>query len=112
MKSFELSIDELRARPGTKWHRYGDTALPMWVADMDFRIAAPVQAAIERLVSHEAYGYGAHSFDRPLERAYAERMRSCYGWEVDPELVLPTTELIQAMYATLLVFSAPGEGAV
>ncbi|MCC6629817.1 MAG: aminotransferase class I/II-fold pyridoxal phosphate-dependent enzyme, partial [Chloroflexi bacterium] len=42
----------------------------------------------------------------------AERMRSCYGWEVDPELVLPTTELIQAMYATLLVFSAPGEGAV
>jgi cystathionine beta-lyase len=112
MVDIELTLDELRARPGYKWHRFGDDVVPMWIADMDFRVAAPVQAAIERQVAAEAYGYGSQPTGHVLENAYVERMRACYGLDLDPGLVEPTTELIQMMYAVLLAFCEPGEGAV
>ena len=44
MGAFELSLAELRARPGTKWHRFADDVIPAWIAEMDFHVAEPIQA--------------------------------------------------------------------
>jgi cystathionine beta-lyase len=112
METFELTIDELRARQGTKWTRYPAHILPVWVADMDFRAPEPVQAAILRLVERSDYGYGPLGGRDSLAAVFADRMQERYGWAADPQLVLPISELIQAMYATLIAYSAPGEGAV
>lgn len=112
MDTFQLTIDELRARQGTKWNRYPASVLPLWVADMDFKVAEPVQAAVTRLVDLRDYGYGHEGGRASLAAAFAQRMRDRFGWEVDPALMLPVTELIQCMYASLLAFSQPGEGAV
>ncbi len=49
-ESFELTVEALRARQCNKWTRYGAEVLPAWVADMDFAVAEPIQAAITRLV--------------------------------------------------------------
>ena len=52
---FESAID----RHGTnslKWDLFGDD-LPMWVADMDFRVAPKIQEAISRRAEHPVYGY-------------------------------------------------------
>ena len=49
-QALELSIEALRKRRGTKWHRYPDDVLGAWVADMDFTVAEPVEAAIRRVV--------------------------------------------------------------
>src|ERR1041384_400962 len=63
-QALELSIEALRARRGTKWHRYGDDVLGAWVADMDFTVPAPVEAAIRRVVDEGDYGYGARVGDQ------------------------------------------------
>ena len=112
MASFELSEAALRARRGNKWHLHPDDVMPAWVADMDFAVAEPVQQAVERIVQQGDYGYPSRSATETMAAAFAERMRTRFGWEVDPALVHPVTELVQCMFATALAFSEPGEGII
>jgi cystathionine beta-lyase len=113
--SFELSQAALRARRSAKWSQYGADVLPAFVADMDFSVAAPIQAAIERIVRDRDYGYplrDGERADRLVAKAFAKRMQSRYGWEVAPDLVLPMADLVQGTYASILAFSDPGDGVV
>src|SRR5260370_16451455 len=57
MISFELSQPALQARRNAKWNQYDADVLPAFVADMDFAVAAPIQAPIERIVRESDYGY-------------------------------------------------------
>ena len=43
--SFDQPIDRLHS-DSTKWHVYGPDVLPLWTADMDFRVPEPVVAAL------------------------------------------------------------------
>lgn len=108
--TFELSEDALRARRGSKWHFHPEDVLPAWVADMDFAVAEPVQAALERLVTQQDYGYPLRAGSDTIVAAFVDRMRERFGWHVDPDLVQPVTELVQCMYATAIALSDPGEG--
>lgn len=108
--TFEIPLETLRSRRCTKWNKYGRAVLPAWVADMDFRVPEPVQRAIQRLVDESDFGYPTREADDSLAAAFVDRMRERFGWEIDRDLVQVTTECVQCMYATALVFSAPGEG--
>lgn len=112
MATFELSEAALRARRGTKWHLHPDDVLPAWVADMDFAVAEPVQAAIRRIVDQQDYGYPYRAREDALAAAFVERMRDRFGWTVDPDLMQPVTECVQCMYGTAMAFSELGEGIV
>jgi cystathionine beta-lyase len=46
----ELSHSALRARRNAKWNQHDADVIPAWIADMDFAVAAPIQATIERTV--------------------------------------------------------------
>jgi cystathionine beta-lyase len=113
--SFELSQDALRARRNAKWNQYDADVLPAFVADMDFSVAAPIQAAIERIVRDRDYGYPLREgerADRLVAKAFAKRMQSRFGWELSPDLVMPLADLVQGTYAPILAFSDPGDGVV
>ncbi|MDQ6907295.1 MAG: pyridoxal phosphate-dependent aminotransferase, partial [Chloroflexota bacterium] len=110
--AFEVSEADLRARRGVKWHHHPEDVMPAWVADMDFAVADPVQAAIARVVDQGDYGYPYRSGEESLTAAFVERMQERFGWTVDPALVQPVTECVQCMYGTALAFSEPGEGIV
>jgi cystathionine beta-lyase len=113
--SFELSQADLQARRNAKWNQYGADVLPAFVADMDFSVAAPIQAVIERIVRDRDYGYplrDGERADRLVAKAFAGRMQSRYGWEFSPDLVLPMADLVQGTYASILAFSDPGDGVV
>ncbi len=112
MQTFELTVEALRARQCNKWTRYGTDVLPAWVADMDFAVAEPIQAAIAQLVDCQDYGYGSEKNDANLAAAFAQRMQERFGWSVEPGRVQTVTEVIQCMYAAVLAFSEPGDGAV
>lgn len=112
MQTFELTIDALRARQCSKWTRYPSDVLPAWVADMDFKVAEPVQAAITRLVEQQDYGYGHRTGEASLAMAFTARMQERFGWTVDCDRVQTVTELIQSMFAATLAFSDPGDGIV
>jgi cysteine-S-conjugate beta-lyase len=114
--NFELTVEQMRARRGVKWNRFPADVLPAWVADMDFAVPDEVQAAIEAIVSKRDYGYGnghgVREGKEGLAVAFQEYAQSSFGWEIDPDGVLPVTDLIQGMYSPVYAFSEPGDGIV
>ena len=55
----KYDFDTLPNRKGsdsTKWN-VKENELPMWIADMDFEVALPIQKAILDRASHPVYGY-------------------------------------------------------
>jgi cystathionine beta-lyase len=109
---FALTEPELRERRGAKWHHFPEDVLPAWVADMDFPVPEPVQAAIKAVVDRGDYGYPRRDGRDRIQEAFSERMAERFGWEPDPDCVLPVADLVQAMTACLVAFSDEGEGVV
>lgn len=72
-----------------KWNAYPD-ALPLWVADMDFKSPQPVIEALQERVAHGVFGYpdslsGKSEFSRNLREVLLERLQRLYHWEVKGE---------------------------
>ena len=59
MKNMEYDFESIIDRKGTnclKWELFDDD-IPMWVADMDFKVAPAIEKAIQKRASHPIYGY-------------------------------------------------------
>ena len=59
MKNTEFDFESVIDRHGTnslKWDLFDDD-LPMWVADMDFKVAPAIEKAILKRANHPVYGY-------------------------------------------------------
>jgi cystathionine beta-lyase len=112
MESFLLSIDQLRARSGGKWKMYPADVLPAFVADMDFKVAPSIQAAVEWLTEKNDYGYGQMTDTTALFEAFSEWMARRHNWRPDPTLTHAQTYVVQGLLATLVAFSEPGDGVI
>jgi cystathionine beta-lyase len=112
---FELSRSALQARRNAKWNQYEPDVLPAFIAEMDFAVAAPIQAAIARIVRERDYGYPQRDgkrIDAAIAAAFVARMKTRYGWDVSPDLVVPISDLVQGTFAPILAFSEPGDGVI
>ena len=82
----------------------------MWVADMDFRPPACVQAAVEKMASHGIYGYFGD------DAAYLDAIRwwmaTRHGWDVAREDIFTTHGLVNGTGLCLQAFTQPGDGVV
>ena len=47
---FTLTLDELRQRRSVKWRFKEPDVLPLWVAEMDVRLAEPIRHALAEMV--------------------------------------------------------------
>jgi cystathionine beta-lyase len=113
---FDRSID----RCGThcmKWDMmerlYGvapDTGLAMWVADMDFPAAEPIQDALRAMLDHGIYGYFGN--DRAYLDAIRWWMETRHGWAVDPSWVFTTHGLVNGTALCVDTWTEPGDGVV
>jgi len=110
--SIELSVQDMRARRGTKWTKYPSDVLPAWVADMDLAVPDEVQAAVERIITLRDYGYAAREGEAGLAEAFQDYAKTSFSWDIDPAGVLPVGDLIQGMYSSVYAFSEPGDGVV
>jgi cystathionine beta-lyase len=70
----------------TRWDRYGREVLPLWVADMDFRAAPPILAALSARIAHGVLGYTMAPED--LRAAIVERLARLYGWRIQPSWIV------------------------
>ena len=109
MEPFLLTVDELRARRGGKWNKYPSDVLPAFVADMDFKVAPAVQAAIKHFIDTQDYGYGQMTDTEPLFEAFADWMARRHNWRPDPTLTHATTSVVQGILSTLVAYSEPGD---
>ncbi|HOO27675.1 MAG TPA: aminotransferase class I/II-fold pyridoxal phosphate-dependent enzyme [Lachnospiraceae bacterium] len=111
MYSFDDCPD--RRRTGAvKWDLAPEGVIPMWVADMDFAVAPPIEEALIRRVKHPLYGY-------PNEEAYgikklvAEHYRKLYhveieeAWIVWVPSVMPGLTMACKMQGGSFLYSVP-----
>ena len=114
-QDFLIDKASLQARRSYKWRHYPADVLPAFVADMDFKVAPAVQAAILETVEAQDYGYPLRGGDRPhlpLATVFAERMALRYGWTVPAGQVIALADLVQGINAAILAFSEPGDGVI
>lgn len=84
--------------------------LPLWVADMDFPIAAPIMEAIRRRVDHGVFGYVREPESYfEAARAWLEKR---HGWAVPRPWMLPSPSVLSALSVIILTFTSPGDGIV
>ncbi|WP_182112729.1 MULTISPECIES: MalY/PatB family protein [unclassified Actinotalea] len=103
-------LSVLRARTSEKWTAYPADVLPLFVAEMDYPLAAPVRQAIVERVEASDTGYVHGPGELPAAFAgFAERT---WGWCPDPAAVRTTTDVSVAIVETLRQAVHPGDGVV
>ena len=108
-----LDAERLGRRLNEKWNTYPDKdVLCAWVAEMDFPLARPIRAVLERALESDDVGYAIALRDTGLADAFAARMDERFGWRVEPERCEILSEVVQGLYLSLLAYSEPGDGAV
>ncbi len=105
-----LPIEHLRQRSSTKWRRYGDDVLPLFVAETDFPPAPAITAALTRAVGLGDTGYTPP--DPGVADAYAGFAARRFGWEVDPKRVRTTCDVMMAVVEILRTVTQPGDRVV
>ena len=106
MYNFDVCPDR-QGTESVKWDLYPGT-LPMWVADMDFRVAPEIQEALQKRLDHGVCGYllTPDNFFEAMGRWFAQR----HGWEgMARENIVPTTGVIAAYSAAIKAMTVPGD---
>jgi cystathionine beta-lyase len=91
-----------------KWCYYPPDALPLWVADMDFRSPEPVIAALRERVQHGVFGYGKEPPE--LRSIIIDRLYKLYDWQVSPDWLVFLPGVVIGFNLTCRAFAAPGDG--
>lgn len=81
--------------------------LPLWVADMDFKISSYVQDAIHQQVSGGIYGYS-----EPQDGYYdalQSWMRKHHNWDINKEWIVKTPGVVFALALAVKAYTNPGD---
>ncbi|MFB9080725.1 MalY/PatB family protein [Flavobacterium procerum] len=105
------NFDEIINRRNTnsiKWDEADSPdILPMWVADMDFKTAPEITAALENRISHGIFGYSK----TPIAFFEAVIMwwKKRHGFSLQKEWILPVAGVIPAMSAAIRSLTEKGD---
>ena len=108
----DLSLDDVRARPGTKWSSI-DGRLAAWVADMDFPVAPAIRDALVHAATTDVgYPRWPGIGRSPLPALFAERMAGRFGWHPDEGCLHELVDVMQGVVASIHHLTQPGDGIV
>jgi cystathionine beta-lyase len=113
---FDQIIDR-RPTDSVKWNVYGQEALPMWVADMDFVSPRPVTEALLKRVEHGIFGYpmgltNSHNELPELRGTIVERLMRLYDWAVEPEDIIFIPGVVTAFNLACHALATPEQAAL
>ncbi|MDJ0824129.1 MAG: PatB family C-S lyase [Rhodobacter sp.] len=113
---FDTSKDR-SGRHATKWDSMQgfcgltpDTAIAMWVADMDFDAAPCIRAALQGEIDNGFLGYFGDP--GPVNDTVCAWMADCHGWAVQPDWLRYTHGVVSGFAMVLEAFSDPGDAIV
>lgn len=104
---FDARINR-RDSDSIKWNAYPEDVLPMWVADSDFMVPAPVREALKKRVDHGVFGYSAPQRG-VFREAVGHWMQSRFGWSARPEWITFSPGVVCSLALCVTTFTAPGE---
>lgn len=111
----KYNFDEIIDRRGTDCLKYDfgmkrkgrNDLLPMWVADMDFKLPDEILADLHKRIDHGIFGY-----TDPLDD-YFEALnywfKTRYGYTVEPEWVTLGAGLVYGVHVSVQAFTQPGD---
>lgn len=82
--------------------------LPLWVADMDFRVSSYIQDALIRQAEHGIYGY-SESGEAYFE-AVCAWMKNHHDWNVEQEWLVKTPGIVFALATAVRAYTEEGDG--
>ncbi len=111
----KYNFDEIINREGTHSIKYdlreklfgNKDALPLWVADMDFRTPDFVMDAIRQRADHEVLGYTIRP--ESFYEAIINWNRRKHGWEIKREWISFSPGVVPAVNMAIMAFSKPGD---
>jgi cystathionine beta-lyase len=103
-------IDALRQRRSAKWRFHPHDVLPLPVAEMDFDLAPPIQAALREAIDRSDTGYPAAV--PTLADALVGFAGERWGWEIDPAAVTAVADVGVGVVELLRVLVRPGDPVV
>lgn len=87
--------------------RMPEDVLPLWVADMDFRISSYIQEAIVRQAEHGIYGYSDSK--KEYFEAVSSWMEKHHDWKVEEEWLVKTPGIVFALAMAIKAFTKKGD---
>lgn len=99
---------ELGARRSAKWSSQEPGVLAMTIAEMDFPVAAPIEAALRGAIDRHDLGY-APSTPTALRKAFAAFAQRRMGWGVDPQQVTLIPDVVVGVRELCGALLAPGD---
>jgi len=102
------TIVNRRSANSTKWNKYPEDVLPLWVADMDFATPKPILDAIREKLSQGTLGYESPS--PSLAETVAARMEKLYDWKIDPGMIVATPGIVSGFNVAAKAVCKQGEG--
>ncbi len=108
----DVTTEELRQKRGAKWGSADSDILASWVADMDFQVASEIKKVLSVSLSRDDLGYADQKNARQLAELFAVRYDLRHGLKIDPDLVLLTSDVVQAMAVCIYAFTEKGDKVV
>jgi len=102
------AIHDRKNSDSVKWNYFPGDALPMWVADMDFKSPPAIIEALHARVEEGIFGYSMSDFS--VRPTIAARMERLYGWKVDPESVVALSGLVSGLNIASRAIGERGDG--
>lgn len=105
-------IIERRDTGSSKWDNVGPRvgnpdALPMWVADTDFRCPQPIVDAVVRRAQHPIYGYPYVTDE--FRSATVNWIKKRHGWQLEKEWVVFATGVVPVFNTMIQALTEPGD---
>ena len=85
----------------------GGSVIPLWVADMDFKAAPAIQAALRKRMEHGIFGYTI--VEEPYYDSIISWFQRRHQWTIRREEILYTTGVVPAMSVAIKALTMPGE---
>lgn len=113
--AMSTNFDEIIDRHNTNSLKYDfskernrpEDLLPLWVADMDFKIAAPILDDIHEAVNHGIFGYSEVKGDyfKPLHQWFLKQ----FHWNTRPEWLIKTPGIVYAISIAIQAYTNIGD---
>lgn len=109
MPIFDVPLDELRRRTSIKWRRFEPDVLPMFVAEMDVALAAPIAERLQRAIVDGDTGYA----ELPeYQHAFASFSNWMWDWQIDVRDMMLTGDVMTGVRELMLAVTEPGDAVV
>lgn len=111
-----LDFDTVIERKNTKCIKYdfavkrgkSENVLPLWVADMDFKVSSYITDALEGMVSHGIFGYSES--EESYFKALKGWMKRHHNWDIQEKWLVKTPGVVFALATAVRAFTKEGEG--